>query len=117
MDHYLKLIDANGREYDVPVQVSADRLTFNAEQPTLAGKWDITEVRLISDYLVCPIRFILTSFCLEEESGDWMVTVSDDELGLQEYHLEYNTVEKFGEKVKHSVMMQWDHEKDEMRGN
>ncbi len=117
MDNFLKIFDADGRKYDVPVDIADRGRMFVAEHPMLAEDLNVTEVRLISDNLDCPIRFVLESFRLVGEAGHWSITIREDDLGIPEYHLEYYATKYFDRKSKNSPVMQWDHVKEEMTGD
>lgn len=117
MDNFLRITDADGAQYDLPVDVAGGGREFVAEHPMLASELNITSVCLVSEHLEGRINFVLEHFTLVEEAGRWTVTVREGYLGIPEYHLEYYATESFGRKVKHPTVYQWDHEKEEMAGN
>jgi hypothetical protein len=90
---------------DLPIGVSSGGYCFSAEMPALSG--DVVEVRLFSDALERPLRFILESFLLDNEVGSWAIRVSESALGLDRFDLEYYATHMYGERIRHPSVFQW----------
>ncbi len=115
MDSYFEVHVTDGRKFTFPVtEVSGKE--FFADQPARAEALVVTEVRLFSDSLDSPVRFVLDSLSfVEEEAGVWTVSVTKDKLGIKnKYHLEYYATSQFGEEIRHPTVLSWDHKKDHM---
>lgn len=117
-DNFLRVYTANGRKYDLPVEVYRDGREFVAEHPAYVMESNITEVRLFSDEIDSPVRFILESLILSEtETGFWTITLSENEFGSPQYDLEYYSTDQYGKRIRNSLILEWDHEEDELTAN
>jgi hypothetical protein len=117
MNNCLIVYAADGCKIRLPIFRGFDG-SFVADHPARAEELSITEVRLMSEEIDLPVRFILESFPLvQEEAGIWTVLISENEYGHPQYGLEYYATEQFGEKVRDLAVMHWDHDREQMTGD
>lgn len=118
MKNSLIIFVADGRNFALPVVVMDSGCTFVADQPARAEELNVIDVRLNSEELERPVRFILESFILEEgEAGCWAVTLGKNDFGIQKYDLEYYATEKLGKAVRSPALFYWNHQREEMTGD
>lgn len=116
MRHTIRISAADNRTLDLPASLSrgTHSRTFIADQPASAAALDVVEVRLTSEGIDCPVRFVFGLHIVETEAGLWTVTLNEDDDGPSRWHLEYYTTEHFGRKVRNPPVFQWDHETEDM---
>lgn len=115
MYHVLSVHDVSGKVFELPAQ-SWGRGTFYCEHPRQHGSVCIAEIRLVSELLECPVRFILQAFTLSDEAGEWEIR-RRDRGGEPRFVLEYRVIEQDGQRLRSPVCMHWNHRKCEMESD
>jgi hypothetical protein len=112
----LVLRTVDNRTIELPVRATDKGRRFLADQTALPEELDIADICLIRQ-VGPPIHFALETFVLlEGEVGSWEITIGDGDDGLPQFDLEYQMLEQFGETVWPPLIMQWDHEKQDLLG-
>ena len=127
MGNFLMIFVEGRHLFDIPIASHGGGVESNdnnhrefvADQPARSEELNVTEVRLYSEQLPKPVRFLLPSVTvLAGEAARWTVTGRKRTIiASLDFELEYYVRERFGEVVRHPTVLTWSTEKEEMEAN